>query len=160
MDELLSVTTIIGSSMFIILIGMRLFDLKFIKQNDGTWTVYNKKVLDDSNRALKELKNEIDTLTKRVRLSEKRAELLKTENASLKELCKSREEQVSSLSSAIEEHNINNEPSAPEKEPDNTNHTYAVIRHNGLKERSEEAIRNSAETLNRMLVRNQDSNEQ
>lgn len=160
MDELLSVTTIIGSSMFIILIGMRLFDLKFIKQNDGTWTVYNKKVLDDSNRALKELKNEIDTLTKRVRLSEKRAELLKTENASLKELCKSREEQVSSLSSAIEEHNINNESSAPEKEPDNTNHTYAVIRHNGLKERSEEAIRNSAETLNRMLVRNQDSNEQ
>lgn len=160
MDELLSVTTIIGSSMFIILIGMRLFDLKFIKQNDGTWTVYNKKVLDDSNRALKELKNEIDTLTKRVRLSEKRAELLKTENASLKELCKSREEQVSSLSSAIEEHNINNEPSAPEKEPDNTNHTYAVIRHNGLKERSEKAIRNSAETLNRMLVRNQDSNEQ
>ena len=160
MDELLSVTTIIGSSMFIILIGMRLFNLKFIKQNDGTWTVYNKKVLDDSNRALKELKNEIDTLTKRVRLSEKRAELLKTENASLKELCKSREEQVSSLSSAIEEHNINNEPSAPEKEPDNTNHTYAVIRHNGLKERSEEAIRNSAETLNRMLVRNQDSNEQ
>lgn len=160
MDELLSVTTIIGSSMFIILIGMRLFNLKFIKQNDGTWTVYNKRVLDDSNRALKELKNEIDTLTKRVRLSEKRAELLKTENASLKELCKSREEQVSSLSSAIEEHNINNEPSAPEKEPDNTNHTYAVIRHNGLKERSEEAIRNSAETLNRMLVQNQDSNEQ
>ena len=160
MDELLSVTTIIGSSMFIILIGMRLFNLKFIKQNDGTWIVYNKKVLDDSNRALKELKNEIDTLTKRVRLSEKRAELLKTENASLKELCKSREEQVSSLSSAIEEHNIYNEPSTPEKEPDNTNHTYAVIRHNGLKERSEEAIRNSAETLNRMLVRNQDSNEQ
>lgn len=160
MDELLSVTTIIGSSMFIILIGMRLFNLKFIKQNDGTWTVYNKKVLDDSNRALKDLKKEIDTLTKRVKLSEKRAELLKEENASLKELCKSREEQVSSLSSAIEEHNINNEPSVPEKEPDNTNHTYAVIRHNGLKERSEEAIRNSAEILNRILVRNQNSNEQ
>ena len=160
MDELLSVTTIIGSSMFIILIGMRLFNLKFIKQNDGTWTVYNKKALDDSNRALKDLKKEIDTLTKRVKLSEKRAELLKTENVSLKELCKSREEQVSSLSSAIEEHNIYNGPSTPEKEPDNTNHTYAVIRHNGLKERSEEAIRNSAETLNRMLVRNQDRNEQ
>lgn len=160
MDELLSVTTIIGSSMFIILIGMRLFNLKFIKQNDGTWTVYNKKALDDSNRALKDLKKEIDTLTKRVKLSEKRAELLKTENASLKELCKSREEQVSSLSSAIEKHNINNEPSAPEKEPDNPSHTYAVIRHNGLKERSEEAIRNSAEILNRILVRNQNSNEQ
>lgn len=160
MDMLLNVTTIIGSSMFIIMIGMKVFNLKFIRQDNGTWTVYNKKVLDDSNRALKELKKEIDTLTKRVRLSEKRAELLKTENASLKELCKSREEQVSSLSSAIEEHNINNEPSVPEKEPDNTNHTYAVIRHNGLKERSEEAIRNSAETLNRILVRNQNSNEQ
>lgn len=160
MDELLSVTTIIGSTMFVIAIGMKLFNLKFIKQNDGTWTVYNKKVFDGSNRALKELKNEIDTLTKRVRLSEKRAELLKTENASLKELCKSREEQVSSLSSAIEEHNINIEPSAPEKETDNPNYAYAVIRRNGLKEESEEAIRNSAETLNRILVRNQNSNEQ
>lgn len=160
MDVLLSVITVIGSTMFVIAIGMKLFNLKFIKHDDGTWTVYNKTIFDESDRALKELKNEIDTLTKRVKLSEKRAELLKSENASLKELCKSREEQVSSLSSAIEEHNINIEPSTPEKEPDNTNHTYAVIRHNGLKERSEEAIRNSAETLNRMLVRNQDSNEQ
>lgn len=160
MDEVLSVLAIIGSTMFVIAIGMKLFNLKFIKQSDGTWTVYNKTIFDESDRALKELKNEIDTLTKRVKLSEKRAELLKSENASLKELCKSREEQVSSLSSAIEEHNINIEPSAPEKEPDNPNYAYAVIRRNGLKEESEEAIRNSAETLNRILVRNQNSNEQ
>lgn len=160
MDEVLSVLAIIGSTMFVIAIGMKLFNLKFIKQSDGTWTVYNKTIFDESDRALKELKNEIDNLTKRVKLSEKRAELLKSENASLKELCKSREEQVSSLSSAIEEHNINIEPSAPEKEPDNPNYAYAVIRDNGLKEESEEAIRNSAETLNRILVRNQNSNEQ
>lgn len=160
MDEVLSVLAIIGSTMFVIAIGMKLFNLKFIKQSDGTWTVYNKTIFDESDRALKELKNEIDNLTKRVKLSEKRAELLKSENASLKELCKSREEQVSSLSSAIEEHNINIEPSAPEKEPDNPNYAYAVIRRNGLKEESEEAIRNSAETLNRILVRNQNSNEQ
>ena len=160
MDEVLSVLAIIGSTMFVIAIGMKLFNLKFIKQSDGTWTVYNKTIFDESDRALKELKNEIDNLTKRVKLSEKRAELLKSENSSLKELCKSREEQVSSLSSAIEEHNINIEPSAPEKEPDNPNYAYAVIRRNGLKEESEEAIRNSAETLNRILVRNQNSNEQ
>ena len=159
MDVLLSVITVIGSTMFIIAIGMKLFNLKFIKHDDGTWIVYNKTIFDESDRALKELKSEIDILTKRVRLSEKRAELLKAENASLKELGRSREEQVSSLASAIEEHNINNEPSAPNKEPDKPNYTYAVIRRNGLKEESEEAIRNSAKTLNRILVRNQNSNE-
>lgn len=160
MDEALSVLAIIGSTMFVIAIGMKLFNLKFIKQNDGTWTVYNKIIFDESDRALKELKNEIDTLTKIVKMSEKKAELLKEENASLKELCRARESQVSSLSSAIEEHNTHNEPSASNKEPDNPNYAYAVIRRNGLKEESEEAIRNSAETLNRILVRNQDSNEQ
>ena len=160
MDNLLNVITIIGSVIFVTIIGVRFFNLKFTKYDNGTWVIYNKTIFDESDRALKELKNEIDNLTKRVKLSEKRAELLKSENASLKELCKSREEQVSSLSSAIEEHNINIEPSAPEKEPDNPNYAYAVIRDNGLKEASEEAIRNSAETLNRILVRNQDSNEQ
>lgn len=160
MDGLLNFITIISSAMLVIVICMKLFNLKFVKQNDGTWTVYNKKVFDESDRALKELKEEIDTLTKIVNMSEKRADLLKEENASLKELCKSREGQVSSLSSAIEEHNINNEPSAPDKEPDNPNYAYAIIRRNGLKEESEEAIRNSAETLNRILVRNQNSNEQ
>lgn len=159
-DVLLSVITVVASTMFIIAIGMKLFNLKFIKYDDGSWIIYNKAVFDESDKALRELKKEIDTLTKRVKLSEKRAELLKSENASLKELCKSREEQVSSLSSAIEEHNINIEPSVPEKEPNNPNYTYAVIRRNGLKEESEEAIRNSAETLNRILVRNQNSNEQ
>ena len=160
MDELLSVITIIGSSMLIVTIGIKLFNLKIIRHDDGRWTVYNTEIFDESDMALKELKREIDILTKRVKLSEKRAELLKEENASLKELGKSREKQVYSLASAIEEHNINIEPNAPEKEPENPNYTYAVVRDNGLKERSEEAIRNSAETLNRILVRNQDSNEQ
>lgn len=159
MDELLSVITIIGSSMLIIMIAMKVFNLKFTKYHDGTWTVYNKMIFDEAGRALEGLKKEIDALTERVILSEKRAELLKSENASLKELSKSREEQVSSLASAIGEYNINNEPNVTDKEPDKSNYTYAVVRDNGLKERSEEAIRNSAETLNRMLVRNQDINE-
>lgn len=160
MDGLLDFITIIGSAMFIIVVGGKLFDLRFTKYDNGKWTVYNKKVFDESDRALKELKSEIDTLTKIVKMSEKRADLLKEENARLKELGRSREEQVSSLASAIEEHNTHNKPSTPDKEPDNPNYAYAVIRHNGLKEESEEAIRNSAETLNRILVRNQDSNEQ
>lgn len=160
MDILLNFITVIGSTMFFIAIGMKLFNLKFLKHDDGTWTVYNKTVFDEADKALKELKKEIDILTKRVKLSEKRAELLKAENASLKELEKSREEQVSSLASAIEEHNINNPTNTSNKEPDNPNYAYAVIRRNGLKEESEEAIRNSAETLNRILVRNQNSKEQ
>ena len=159
MDKLLHIITIIGSSMFIIMIAMKVFNLKFAKHNDGTWTVYNKMIFDEAGRALEGLKKEIDALTEKVILSEKRAELLKSENASLKELNKSREEQVSSLASAIEEHNISNEPNVPDKEPDKSNYTYAVVRDNGLKERSEEAVRNSAETLNRMLILNQDSNE-
>lgn len=160
MDELLSAIAIIGSVMFVIVIGMKFFNLKFTKHNDGTWIIYNTKVFDESNKALKELKKKIDTLTKIVSMSEKRADLLKEENASLKELDKSREEQVSSLASAIEEHNTHKEPSAPEKEPDNPNYAYAIIRRNGLKEESEEAIRNSAETLNRILVQNKNSDEQ
>ena len=160
MDNLLNVITIIGSIIFVIVIGARFFNLKLTKYDDSTWIIYNKKIFDEADEALKELKNELDTLTKIVKMSEKKAELLKEENASLKELCRSRESQVSSLSSAIEEHNTNNEPSTPEKEPNNPNYAYAVIRDNGLKEESEEAIRNSAETLNRVLVRNQDSNEQ
>ena len=155
MDELLSVITIIGSSMFIIMIAMKVFNLKFAKHNDGTWTVYNKMIFDEAGRALEGLKKEIDTLTKRVNLSEKRAELLKSENASLKELNESREKQISSLASAIEGCGIDNEPNTPDKEPDSPSYTYAVVRHNGLKEESEEAIRNSAETLNRILVQNQ-----
>ena len=158
MDELLSVITIIGSSMLIIMVAMKVFNLKLIKRDDGTWAIYNKIVFDEASKALEGLRKEIDTLTKRVSLSEKRAELLKSENASLKELSKSREEQVSSLASAIGECNINHEPSVSDKEPDKSNYTYAVVRDNGLKERSEEAVRNSAETLNRILVQNQDSN--
>lgn len=160
MDGLLIFVTNISCATLVIVIGMKFFNLKFTKRNDGTWTIYNKKIFDESSKALKELKNELDTLTKIVKVSEKKAELLKEENASLKELCMSREDQVSSLASAIEEHNISNEPSVPDKESDNPNYAYAVIRDNGLKEESEEAIRNSAETLNRILVRNQDSNEQ
>ena len=160
MHNLLNVITIIGSIIFVIVIGAKFFNLKFTKYDNGTWVIYNEKIFDEAGEALKELKNEIDTLTKIVKVSEKKAELLKEENASLKELCRSRENQVSSLSSAIEEHNTNNEPSVPEKEPNNPNYAYAVIRDSGLKEESEEAIRNSAETLNRILVRNQDSNEQ
>ena len=170
MNVLLSVVTIVAFTTFIIAIGMKLFNIKLIKDDDGTWMLYNKTVLDRSERALRELKEEIDILTKKVQLLEKRAELLKSENASLKELNESREKQVYSLSSTIEEHNIhiepsapkhnvNIEPSAPSKEPDNPNYAYAVIRGSGLKEESEEAVRNSAETLNRILVRNQDSNE-
>lgn len=159
MDKLLSVITIIGSSMLVIMVAMKVFNLKLTKHHDDTWTVYNKTVFDEASKALEGLKKEIDILSKRVSLSEKRAELLKEENASLKELNESREEQVSSLASAIGECNINNEPSVPDKEPDKSNYTYAVVRDNGLKEESEEAIRNSAETLNRMLVQNQDSNE-
>src|SRR5574344_167313 len=145
--------------MFIIMIAMKVFNLKFAKHNDGTWTVYNKMIFDEAGRALEGLKKEIDTLTKRVNLSEKRAELLQSENASLKELNESREKQVSSLASAIGECSIYSEPSVPDKEPDKSNYTYAVVRDNGLKERSEEAVRNSAKTLNRMLVQNQDNNE-
>lgn len=160
MDELLSVITIIGSLTLIIVVAMKVFNLKLTKRDDGTWIVYNKTVFDEASRALEGLKKEIDTLTKRVNLSEKRTELLKEENASLKELSKSREEQVSSLASAIGECSIHSEPNVPDKEPDKSNYTYAVVRDNGLKEESEEAIRNSAETLNRILVRNQNSNEQ
>lgn len=160
MNNLLNVVTIIGSVIFVIIIGARFFNLKFTKYDNGTWVIYNEKIFDEAGEALKELKNEIDTLTKIVKVSEKKAELLKAENASLKELCRARESQISSLSSAIEEHNAHNEPSAPEKEPNNPNYAYAIIRDSGLKEESEEAIRNSAETLNRILVRNQDSNEQ
>ena len=93
-------------------------------------------------------------------MSEKRADLLKEENASLKELERSREKQISSLVSAIKEHNVHNQPSVPNKEPDNPNYAYAVIRHNGLEEESKEAVRNSAETLNSILVRNENSDEQ
>lgn len=159
MDKLLHIITIIGSSTLIIVVAMKVFNLKLTKRDDGTWAVYNKIIFDEAGMALEGLKKEIDTLTKRVNLSEKRAELLKSENASLKELNESREKQVSSLASAIGECNINNEPNVPDKEPDKSNYTYAVVRDNGLKERSEEAVRNSAETLNRMLVQNQDNNE-
>ena len=158
MDELLSVITIIGSSTLIIVVAMKVFNLKLTKRDDGTWVVYNKIIFDEAGKALEGLKKEIDILTKRVNLSEKRAGLLKSENASLKELNESREEQVSSLASAIGECNINSEPNVPDKEPDKSNYTYAVVRDNGLKERSEEAVRHSAETLNRILVRNQDNN--
>lgn len=160
MHNLLNVITIIGSVIFVIVIGAKFFNLKFTKYDNGTWVIYNEKIFDEAGEALKELKNEIDTLTKIVQMSEKKAELLKAENASLKELCRAREEQVSSLSSAIEKHNTHSHPSVPNKEPDNPNYAYAVIRRNGLEEESEEAIRNSAETLNRILVRNQNSNEQ
>lgn len=159
MCNLLNIITTIGSMMFIIVVGMKLFDLKFTKYNDGTWRIYNQKIFDESNKALKELKKEIDTLTKIISMSEKRVDLLKEENASLKELGKSREEQVSSLASAIEEHNINNEPSAPDKEPDNPNYKYAIIRRNGLKEESEEAIRRSAEILNQILVKEREGDD-
>ena len=159
MDELLSVITIIGFSTLIIVVAMKVFNLKLTKRDDGTWVVYNKIIFDEAGKALEGLKKEIDILTKRVNLSEKRAELLKSENASLKELNESREKQVSSLASAIEGCHIHSEPNVPDKEPDKSNYTYAVVRDNGLKERSEEAVRNSAETLNRILVRNQDSNE-
>ena len=159
MDLLLSIVTIVASTTFIIAIGVRLFNLKFVKDDDGTWMVYNKTVLDRSERALRELKKEIDILTKKVNLSERRAELLKAENASLKELDKSREEQVYSLASAIEKHNIHNESSISNTEPLNPNYTPYVVRRNGLKEESEEAVRNSAKTLNSILVRNQNSDE-
>lgn len=139
--------------MFIIVVGMKLFDLKFTKHNDGTWIIYNQKIFDESNKALKELKKEIDTLTKIVSMSEKRAELLKEENASLKELEKIREEQVSSLASAIEEHSVHSNSNDLGEKLSSFSYSDIIVRKDGLKEKSEEAIHKSAEMLNQILVK-------
>ena len=152
LDILLSLITIVASTMFITLVGMRLFNLRFIKHGDGSWTFYNTEVFNESDRALKELKEEIDIFTRKVTLTERRAELLKEENASLKELLKAREEQMASLTSAIEEHNMHNNSNDSSEKPSSFGYSPVVVRRDGLKEESEEAIRRSAEMLNQILV--------
>ena len=146
MGILLNIITIVASTMFVILVGMRLFRLGFIKHDDGSWTIYNTEIFDKAERALKELKKEIDTLTEKVVLTEERAGLLKEENATLKELVDAREEQVDSLASAIKEHSTHSGPV----------YSHVVVREDGLKEESEKAIRKSAEMLNQILVKEEE----
>ena len=146
MGILLNIITIVASTMFVILIGMRLFRLGFIKHDDGSWTIYNTEIFDEAERALRELRKEIDTLTEKVILTEERAGLLKRENTTLKELVDAREEQVDSLASAIKEHSTHN----------GSVYSHVVVREDGLKEESEEAIRRSAEMLNQILVKEEE----
>lgn len=156
MGILLSIITIVASTMFVILVGMRLFRLGFIKHNDGSWTIYNTEIFDEAERALKELKKEIDTLTEKVTLTEERAGLLKEENVTLKELVDAREEQVDSLVSAIEEYSTHSGSNDSPEEPDSSVYSHVVVREDGLKEESEKAIRKSAEMLNRILVKEEE----
>ena len=146
MGILLNIITIVASTMFVILVGMRLFRLGFIKHDDGGWTIYNTEIFDKAERALKELKKEIDILTDKVMLTEERAELLKRENATLKELVDAREEQVDSLASAIKEHSTHS----------GSVYSHVVVREDGLKEESEKAVRKSAEMLNQILVKEEE----
>ena len=156
MGILLSIITIVASTMFVILVGMRLFRLGFIKHNDGSWTIYNTEIFDEAERALKELKKEIDTLTEKVILTEERAGLLKEENVILKELVDAREEQVDSLASAIEEYSTHSDSNDSTEKPDSSVYSHVVVREDGLKEESEKAIRKSAEMLNRILVKEEE----
>lgn len=139
--------------MFITLVGMRLFSLRFAKHDDGSWTVYNTKVFFEASKVLKELKEEMDVLTRKVILAEKKVELLKEENANLKELKKTREEQVDSLASAIEEHSIHSNSNDLGEKLSSFSYSDVIVRKGGLKEESEEAIRRSAEMLNQILVK-------
>ena len=156
MDVLLNIITIIASVMFITLVGVRLFSLRFIKHDDGSWVIYNTKVFDEASKALKELKEEMDILTRKVILAEKKAELLKEENASLKELEKIREEQVSSLASATEEQSVHSNSNDSSEKLSSFSYSDVVVRKDGLKEESEEAIRRSAEMLNQILVKEEE----
>lgn len=156
MGILLSIITIVASTMFVILVGMRLFRLGFIKHNDGSWTIYNTEIFDEAERALKELKKEIGTLTEKVILTEERAGLLKEENVILKELVDAREEQVDSLASAIEEYSTHSDSNDSTEKPDSSVYSHVVVREDGLKEESEKAIRKSAEMLNRILVKEEE----
>ena len=159
MGMLLSIITIVASTMFVILVGMRLFRLGFIKRNDGSWTIYNTEIFDEAERALKELKKEIDTLAEKVTLTEERAGLLKEENVTLKELVDAREEQVDSLASAIEEYSTHSGSNDSIEKPNRSGYSYAVVREDGLKEESEKAIRKSAEMLNQILVKEEEEDD-
>ena len=159
MGILLSIITIVASTMFVILIGMRLFRLGFIKHDDGSWTIYNTEIFDEAERALEELKKEIDILTEKVVLTEEKAGLLKKENVTLKELVDAREEQVGSLASAIKEYNTHSGSNDSPEEPDSSVYSHVVVREDGLKEESEEAIRKSAEMLNQILVKEEEESD-
>ena len=156
MGILLSIITIVASTMFVILVGMRLFRLGLIKHDDGSWTIYNTEIFDEAERALKELKKEIDTLTEKVILTEDRAGLLRKENATLKELVDIREEQVNSLASAIKEHSTHSGSNDSTEKPNRSGYSHVVVREDGLKEESEKAIRKSAEMLNQILVKEEE----
>ena len=156
MGILLNIITIVASTMFIILVGMRLFRLGFIKYDDDSWAIYNTEIFDTAERALKELKEEIDTLTEKVALTEERAGLLKEENATLKELVDAREEQVGSLASVIKEHSTHSGSDDSPEEPDSSVCSHVVVRESGLKEESERAIRKSVEMLNQILVKEEE----
>ena len=159
MGILLNIITIVASTMFVILIGMRLFRLGFIKYDGGSWTIYNTEIFNEAERALEELKEEIDILTDKVTLTEERAGLLKRENATLKELVDAREEQVGSLASAIKKHSTHSGSNDSPEEPDSSVYSHVVVRRDGLKEESEEAIRKSAEMLNQILVKEEEGDD-
>ena len=156
MGVLLNIITIVASVMFVTLVGMRLFSLRFVKHDDGSWVIYNTEVFDEADKALKELKKEIDTLTEKVVLTEERAGLLKEENATLKELVDAREDQVDSLASAIKEYSTHSGSNDSPEEPDSSVYSHVVVREGGLKEESERAIRKSAEMLNQILVKEEE----
>ena len=94
MHVVLNIIAMFAKVAFLVAIGMKIFNLSIFKCQDGTWVIYNTEVYKMSDIALKDLKSEIDALTRKIDNSEKRVSLLKKENASLKALSESREEQI------------------------------------------------------------------
>lgn len=153
MHVVLNIIAIVATAAFLVIIGMKVFNLSVFKYHDGTWVVYNTEVYNMSDMALKDLKSEIDALTRKIENSEKRVSLLKKENASLKALSESREEQILSLASLLEENGI----AVKTEDKDNVDTpVHIVVRSDGMKEEKELVIKNSAKTLNSVLIKESD----
>lgn len=149
----LNIIAIVATAAFLVVIGMKVFNLSVFKYHDGTWVIYNTEVYNMSDMALKDLKSEIDALTRKIDNSEKRVSLLKKENASLKALSESREEQILSLASLLEENGV----AVKTEDKDNVDTpVHIVVRSDGMKEEKELVIKNSAEALNSVLIKESD----
>ena len=154
MHVVLNIIAMFAKVAFLVAIGMKIFNLSIFKCQDGTWVIYNTEVYKMSDIALKDLKSEIDALTRKIDNSEKRVSLLKKENASLKALSESREEQILSLASLLEENGV----AVKTEDKDNVDTpVHIVVRSDGMKEEKELVIKNSAEALNNVLIKESDS---
>lgn len=153
MHVVLNIIAIVAAAAFLVVIGMKIFNLRLFKYQDGTWVIYNTEIYNMSDMALKDLKNEIDVLTRKIDNSEKRVDLLKKENVCLRALSESREEQILSLASLLEENGI----VIKTEDKDNVDApVHIVVRSDGMKEEKELVIKNSAEVLNSVLIEESD----